>query len=207
MDDARRILQLAAEHRTPISLRAGADNAVLGDMVRVEQAGLVIDGGEARFETGTDWCVWFTFESNSYRFDASVLETGVTLPNRAQGGVLLGFIDGWSSEQAQSQPVALRLFAPNGASFEVGEEDTHWVEAALDRIAFTLPASSPMAFVEGSAVRLEIAALPQPAIGLDGKVLRRTVSEGHFLYELSIESVSDPDAWREKISQLETPSP
>jgi hypothetical protein len=206
VDDARQILQLAAEHRTPVSLRAGAANAVLGDMVRVEQAGLVIDGGEARFEPGSDWCVWFTFESSSYRFDASVLETGVMLPNRAQGGVLLGFIDGWSSEQAQHQTVTLRLFAPNGASLAVGEEDTHWVEATLDRIAFTLPANSPIAFVEGSVVRLELAALPRPAIGLGARVLRRTVSEGHFLYELAIESVSDPAAWREKLSQLETPA-
>ncbi len=171
-------------------------------MVRVEQAGLVIDGGDIRFEQGTDWCVWFTFDSRSYRFDASVLETGVALPNRAQGGVLLGFIDGWSSENAPGPQVAMRLFTPTGASFAFDEADTHWVEATLDRIAFTLPANNPMAFVEGTALRLELGADSQPTLNLGTRVLRRTISEGHCLYELAVDSVSDPESWREKLAQI-----
>jgi hypothetical protein len=203
MDDARRVLQMAAEMRTPISLSTGDDRGVLAELVRVEPGGVVVDGGDNCFPTGTDWRGWFSFGGRSYRFTASVLELGAMLPNRTQSGVLLGYIDGWSSEQATTRSVTLTVFGPGGLPLPIGKDAARCVEASPKRLAFTLPADSPVAFVEGGTVQVEICLTEQAPIGLSACVVSRVETEGHALYALVIETVSDPQSWRSLLTTLE----
>ena len=93
MSDPRELLEQAAESRQTLQLRSKDGEWVSGRVLRIERAGIVVALETPSFSNGEDVRAWITLEGQSYTFSASVLRSGVPIPDRSGAGLLLGYLD------------------------------------------------------------------------------------------------------------------
>jgi hypothetical protein len=206
MEDPRRILEQAAERRVACEIlpRSGGWNR--GQVVRVEPGGVVVHAPSIRLSGGEDVRCWFSLEGTPRSFEASVIRTGVSVPDRSQFGILLGFIDGWTVGERPSagdQGLDLLIVPPNGPSISLVHGPGRLVELGVDGLSFTLPADHTLVFVEGAGTRLGFASQDGPEQQVEARVSSVLAGETHMLYHLEVTGIDDPESYRHMIDALQ----
>jgi hypothetical protein len=206
MDDPRRILDAAAEARAAVEIlprqgSAGAQSALRGQVVRIERGGVVV-AASGPLASGVDLRCWMTVAGRSYTFEASVLRAGVSVPDRSQHGVLLGFVDGFRPADGEAGRLVLEVVAPGGGSASLTEGDVRIVELQPEEWTISAPTAFRLVFVEGGAVRLRIATPDRAPLEVGATVRAIAHGPGHLLYRLGIGSVADADAYRQVVAAV-----
>jgi hypothetical protein len=200
MDDPRRVLETAAEARAPCEIlpRRGAWRR--GVVVRVERGGVVLSLEGAAPDAGADLRCWLSVGGTPWTFEASVLRSGVPVPDRSQGGVLLGFIDQFRRADGGGGGLVLEVVPPTGGPIGLLAGAVQIVELLPDE--WTVGASNrfPLVFVQGGGVRLRVGLPDRAPLELAARVRHHTAGEGHVLYRLSIEEVEDPERYGETLA-------
>ncbi|MGB0638780.1 MAG: hypothetical protein ACPGTU_05580 [Myxococcota bacterium] len=203
--DPRRILEEAAQHRQTCQIQVRGERWIKGQVVRVERGGLVIVSDERRFVGGEDLRVWLNFELKQYTFQASVIRSGVPVPERNQDGLLLGFIDNWTESASESSGKAgyvVELVPANGPAISLLEAPVRLVELVIDGLSFTVPDDFKLIFVESGTVTVRIEVPGSESLNIHARVGALSAGEGYRLYGLEFEKVEDPDAHRKVVDQL-----
>ncbi len=201
MDDPRRLLDSAAASRTSVEVMPRNGAWRRGELTRVERGGVVlrVAGGLA---AGTDVRCWLTIEGQPYTFEASVLRTGVPVPDRSQDGVLLGFLDGFRRADPRPDAVTLEVIPHNGGPVSLTTGAAQIVDLSPSEWTVATALDFPLVFVEQGAVRLRIGLPDRAPMELSAKVHAMRHGEGHLLYSLRVEHVDDPERYREMIADL-----
>jgi hypothetical protein len=202
MEDPRRILEAAAESRLAVEVLPRGAAVMRGTFVRVERGGVVLAVAGSPPAAGTDLRCWLSVEGESWTFEASVLRSGVPVPDRGQGGVLLGFIDGWRKTEAGGGHLVLEALPPNGGPVSLTEGEVRLVDLHPEEWLVTVPSGFPLVFVEGGAVRLRLGAPGRAPMEVGAEVRELTRSHGHLLYRLGIVAVEDQQRYAEIVAAL-----
>ncbi len=202
MDDPRRILEAAAEGRVTVDVLPRNGAAQRGQLVRVERGGVVLALATTPPAAGTDVRVWLTVNGTPWTFEASVLRAGVPVPDRSQGGVLLGFIDGWNRAEGTGPRVVLEALPPTGGPVSLVDGAMRIVELHPDEWLVSVPADFHLVFVEGGALRLRLGTPDRPAMIVGAVVKELAQSHGHLLYRFGIQEVENGERYAELVAAV-----
>ena len=202
MDDPRRILEAAAESRCAVEVLPRGAAVMRGQVVRVERGGLVLSVSGSPPSAGTDLRCWLSVEGESWTFEASVLRSGVAVPDRSQGGVLLGFIDGWRKSEAAAGGLVLEALPPTGGPVSLTQGEVRLVDLHPDEWLVSAPSAFPLVFVEGGALRLRLGVPDRAPMEVGAEVRELTRSHGHLLYRFGITAVENPERYGEIVAAL-----
>lgn len=199
MEDPRRILEAAAEQRLSCEVLPRGGTWLAGRVMRVERGGVVLLLPRP-IQAGSDVRCWMTIDGQSYTFEASVLRTGVPVPDRSQDGVLLGFLDGWRKADRMPGTLVLDVLPPTGGPVSLIHGQARVVDMSPAEWTVTAPLAFPLVFVEQGSVRLRIGLPDRAPMEISARVKTLSRGEGHLLYALQIENVEDRDRYRELLN-------
>lgn len=202
MDDPRRLLETAAEQRLACEVLPRRGTWRRAQVIRVEKGGLVLRLVGDAPAAGTDVRCWIRIDGVPYRFEASVLRVGVPVPDRSQGGVLLGFLDGWQRADQGSGALVLEVVPPNGSPVSLVDGEARIVDLSPAEWTVSTPSRFTLVFVEQGAVRLRLGAPDRAPMEVRARVHRLAHADGHLLYALHIEDVGDPTTYQELVDVL-----
>jgi len=205
--DPRRILEEAAQNRQACEIQVRGEGWIRGQVVRVERGGLVITAQDRRFVGGEDLRVWLALDAKYYTFHASVIRSGVPVPERSQDGLLLGFIDNWTISETDSQTHTpdghvVELVPANGPAISLLKDPVRLVELAIDGLSFSVPDDFKLIFVESGSITVRMAVSGVAPIDIQARVGDLSAGEGYRLYGLYFEGVEDGDRHRELVDHL-----
>lgn len=206
MEDPRRILEQAAERRVACEILPRSGGWSRGQVVRVEPGGVVVHAPDLRLTGGEDVRCWFTLDTTPRSFEASVIRTGVPVPDRSQYGVLLGFIDGWTAGEpppTSDHGLDLCILPPNGPGISLVRGPGRVVELSVGGLSFTLPSDHIMVFVEGAGTTLRFTMPGEEGQEVGARVRSVLAGESHMLYHLEIVGIEDPEAYRHVVHALQ----
>ncbi len=206
MEDPRRVLEQAAERRVTCEVLPRRGGWSRGQLLRVEPGGIVISVPGLHLSGGEDLRCWFNLDGTPRTFEASVIRTGVPLPDRSQNGVLIGFIDCWTQAETRSQAdhgLDLRILPPNGPGISLLEGPGRLMELGVDTLSFTLPADHILVFVEGGGLLLGLAMPGEPQQQVGARVRSVVSSDTHLLYQLAVQDAEDPETFRRVVTALQ----
>jgi hypothetical protein len=199
--DPRRILETAAEGRVACEVlpRGGAWTG--GQFVRVERGGVVMRLA-ASVSSGTDVRIWMTVAGQPWTFEASVLRAGVSVPDRSQNGVLLGFIDAFRPADAQSGELILEVLPHNGGPVSLVSGAARVVDLTPTEWTISTPRDFGLVFVAQGAVRLRIGLPDRAPMELAARVEALRPGDGHLLYAFRIATVEDSERYRALVTGM-----
>lgn len=171
-------------------------------VLRVERGGVVLRTLGPPLEGGADVRCWVRVDGVPYTFEASVLRSGVPIPDRSQAGVLLGFLDGWRRADDGRGGLVLEALPANGRPVDLLDGEARLVDLHPDEWTLTAPTRFTLVFVEGSAVRLRLGLPDRAPLEVGARVRRLSRGDGHLLYGLSIERVEDPARYGELLAAV-----
>jgi hypothetical protein len=204
--DPRRILEEAAQHRQACEVQVRGEGWIRGQIVRVERAGLVVTASDRRFIGGEDLRVWLAVDSKYYTFHASVIRSGVPVPERSQDGLLLGFIDNWtisdSDTEERTQGHTVELVPINGPAISLLDAPVRLVELAIDGLSFSVPDEFKLIFVESGAITVRLGVQGTKPVDIQARVGDLSAGEGYRLYGLYFEGVEDAERHRSLVDEL-----
>ncbi|HJN78081.1 MAG TPA: hypothetical protein QGF58_29475 [Myxococcota bacterium] len=161
--------------------------------MRVESVGVVLVCPDHGCSSGEDLRVWFRHEAHTYTFDASILRTGVPVPDRSGHGLLLGFIDGFSEEAPTTAgELSLEVLPPQGRGVDLLGGDAHIVEISVDELSFVVDEGVALKFVAGGRVRLRFTGAGEPVMAT-ARVDTLSRGDHHYLYGLSYQEVDSQE--------------
>lgn len=202
--DPRRILQEAAGRRIGCELLSRDGECTQGIIVRVERGGVVLTTPTKRFVGGEDVRVWLSMDGQPYTFEASIIRTGVPVPDRTQDGLLIGFIDRW--KECADAPAAegrlVEMVPPNGPAVSLLKPPVRLVEVKPAGLSFVVPLNFTLVFVESGTQRIRLGISGVPILEVSAKVRALAQGDDYLLYHLSIEDVPDQDLYRVIIDGL-----
>ena len=192
MLDARTVLDDAARSRLPARLRTRNGSWAEASFVRVERSGVILttDAGIAQ---GEEVLVWFAASDGAYTFEASVLRSGVPVPDRGINGLLLGFIEGFAAAQPEAEPaegLQIEVLPSHGRGLRLFGDSARLVDLRPQELSFAVPSGVALKFVEGSTVRGRFSANDEQTV-VDAEVRELTPTEGHCLYALRFTGVGE----------------
>lgn len=203
--DPRRVLEEAADRRLPCELMLRRGGWVRGTLLRVEKGGVVIGAPGRRFVGGEDVRVWLALDDRPFTFEASVIRVGVPVPDRSQDGLLLGFIDRFTEGPARG-PVStdrlVQLLPPAGPPISLLSPPAALVDLAIDGLAFTVPSTYKLVFVENGTVGVRLGAPGLPPTEVHARVVTLAPGDGYLLYGLIFEDIDDAEAHRRVVDAL-----
>ena len=208
--DPRRILEEAAQHRQACEIQVRGEGWIRGQIIRVERGGLVVTAADRRFVGGEDARIWLAVESKYYTFQASVIRSGVPVPERSQNGLLLGFIDNWAESESrspESKPESssgqmVELVPSNGPAISLLQDPVRLVDLAIDGLSFSVPDDFKLIFVESGSITIRMGLTGSDAVEVHARVADLSAGEGYRLYGLRFEGVDDPDRLRHLIDAI-----
>ena len=159
-----------------------------------------------RLSGGEDVRCWFNLDSTPRSFEASVIRTGVPVPDRSQYGVLLGFIDSWTiggEATQQDHGFELSILPPNGPGISLLHGPGRLMELTVDAISFTLPADHILVFVEGAGTRLRLAMPGDDPQEVNARIDSVLAGETHVLYHVEVRGIEDPERYRQLVTALQ----
>ena len=208
MSDPRELLEQAAESRQTLQLRSKDGEWVSGRVLRIERAGIVVALETPSFSSGEDVRAWITLEGQSYTFSASVLRSGVPIPNRSGAGLLLGYLDDFQADApAPDKPrtqtsAQIEVLPAKGRGLFLLGGDVRLVDLSVTQLAFAVPQSTALKFVQGGKVRVRFTPEGGPAYLVDGEIRRLVPGDGHYLYGLHFDVVQDAQHHLQVISDF-----
>lgn len=201
-DDPRRVLERAAESRARLELLPRDGAWRVAEVVRVERGGVVVRVPGGGLQSGRDLRCWLAVERVVYTFEASVLRVGVSVPDRSQNGVLLGFLDGWRVAPEGGGHAVLEVVPANGRPVSLLDGAVSIVDVTPEEWTVAAPRDFALVFVEQGAVRLRVGTPSRAPLEVKARVHRLSRGDGHLLYGLHVEEVDDLDRYREIVEAV-----
>lgn len=212
MDDARRILDDAVRERRPCRVARLEGAWTPATLVGLEQAGLVVVVPNHGMRGGEEVRLWFEEQGRPLYFEASVLRTGVPVPDRSAHGLLLGFLAPVPVPLPVPVPETKVAASAGGApllevrvaagTVSLLAAPVQVVSLAPDRLEFQVPRSYTVVFPEQSVLRLRLGARPSDAYEARGRVDAAVAGDGHVLYRVAIEEVERADLHQQAVPAL-----
>ncbi len=201
--DPRRALEEAAQERLDCELFVRGGGVVQGTFSRVERGGVVVTVRGGAVPAGSDVRVWYAAGGRACSFVASVLRTGVPVPDRSQNGLLLGFIDQWRDRPVTGERGReLALVPPSGPPISLLDPPVRLLQLGLDGLSFTVPADYTLVFVEQAGFELRLSAAGHEPARVHGIVRTLVREAGHMLYEVRFADADDPERLRRVVDLL-----
>jgi hypothetical protein len=210
MEEPRKALEQAAERRVACEVLPRRGGWSRGQIVRVEPSGVVLNVPGLRLTCGEDLRCWFSLDGQPRSFEASVIRTGVPIPDRSQFGLLLGFIDGWrvgAEGSSTEHGLDLSILPPNGPGLSLVHGPGRLVEISVAGLSFTLPAGNVLVFVEGCATRLRLCLPGEPDQEVEARIHSVHPGETHMLYRVDFLGIRDVGAFRKGVHALQDDPP
>ena len=163
------------------------------------ERGMVIITAEGRLPAvGTQLQLWLRAEGSVYVFRSSVLRIGVSVPERSQQGLALGFLSG----RKMTLPTHLQLsvLLPDGSELLLQQNNCSGVELKTDEVLLALEPDSRLLLSDRSRCRLEIKSTTERE-QIHCRVLGVLRAGEIFLCQLRIEDISDPEVHRRMVEQ------
>jgi hypothetical protein len=215
VDDARRILDDAVRERRPCRVARLEGAWTPATLVGLEQAGLVVVVPNHGMRGGEEVRLWFEEQGRPLYFEASVLRTGVPVPDRSGHGLLLGFLapvpvpvpvplpvpGAGPTAPAMAGAPLLEIRVASG-TVSLLAAPVQVVSLAPDRLEFQVPRSYTVVFPEQSVLRLRLGARPSDAYEARGRVNAALSGDGHVLYRVTIEEVERADLHQQAVPAL-----
>ena len=176
-----------------------------GHFVRVDKAGVVLIVPGLGLSGGEDVRVWFSMDEEPRSFEAAVLRAGVPVPDRSQDGLMLGFIDGWKSENPeaiQTDGTRLQILAPNGKGLDLLSGESRLVDISTSEMAFAVPQEVALKFVEGGSLQVTYKEGDAQHC-VTGRIRKLAPGEGHFLYALRFDGIENEKAHLDAVESLQ----
>ncbi|MCP4808619.1 MAG: hypothetical protein GY913_08335 [Proteobacteria bacterium] len=192
------ILDEAARQRCGCQLRVRRGSWTPGAFVRVDNSGVILKAEGLTLHGGEDVHVWFQHEGRTCTFDASVLRTGVPIPDRSSNGLLLGFIDSFvdgTDERPETDggpELALEVLPPNGRGIDLFGPGCQIMVLGVDELTFSISRDQALKFVEGGRIRVRFRGVGEDLVAT-GRVQALSASDGHYLYGVHFEAVENPE--------------
>ncbi len=206
MSDPRALLEQAAQGRQTLQLRSKDGEWVSGRVLRIERAGIVVALETPSFSSGEDLRAWITLDGKSYTFSASVLRSGVPIPDRSGAGLLLGYLDEFQADTpAPASPrtknsAQIEVLPAKGRGLRLLGSDVRIVDLSVTQLAFAVPQRIALKFVQGGKVRVRFTPEGEDPYLVDAEIRRLVAGEGHYLYGLHFDGVQDPQHHLQVIS-------
>jgi hypothetical protein len=200
--DPRRVLEAAADQRARVELLPREGAWRVGEVVRVERGGVIVRIHGPVPDTGRDIRCWLRVDGAAYTFDASVLRVGVSVPDRSQSGVLLGFVDHWQAAPEGRHHMVLEVVPANGRPVSLIDGAVRLVELGPAEWTVAAPADFGLVFVEQGSVRLRIGTPDRPPVEVHARVQRLARGDGHLLYGLHVEEVEAGERYQELVEAI-----
>ena len=131
------------------------------------------------------------------------------VPERSQDGLLLGFIDNWTTAESKGTTTRtvptghkVELVPANGPAISLLDDPVRLVELAIDGLSFSVPDDFKLIFVESGAITVRLAVPGVQAVDIQARVGDLSAGEGYRLYGLYFEGVEDGDRHRSLVDQL-----
>lgn len=192
--DPRTTLDNAAQQRLTCQVMPVGGVWTDGVFVRVDKAGVVVVAPGIGLKGGEDVRVWFSVDETSCSFEASVLRSGVPVPDRSQDGLMLGFIDGWKEQQEVNfkldRALELVIIPANGRGLDLVGGDCKLVDISASELTFTVASGVALKFLEGGEVGVQLV-VDGASLMASGVVKKLAPTAGHFLYGLEFIDVQD----------------
>ena len=198
MSDPRRILKRASEQRVSVDFLPKGGTRTTGTIISVEHGSIVASLEDRNVFSGVEIKCWFKVDGKEYSFEASVIRTGVPVPNRSQNGVMFGYIDQWR-QGAQDTSLQIEVLLPNGPALRIDKKPSRLVELSLKELTFVVPSNFPLVFAHQGAVNLRMRS-DQRTVLLKARVKDLIQKEGVVFYVFSFEAVDDSDRLREFVA-------
>lgn len=202
MSDPRRVLEQAAELRAAVELLPRKGTFARGTIIRMERGGVVVTVAGEVPAAGTDVRAWLTVAGAAYTFEASVLRVGVPVPDRSQGGVLLGFVDGFRRAEPHGDALVLEALPPKGRPVPLLAGDVRLVDLHPDEWTVSAPSDFRLVFAEKGLLRLRLGAGNRAPMEVGATVSEVRRGDAHLLYHLQIRDVEDPERYRDTVAAL-----
>jgi hypothetical protein len=166
----------------------------------VEKGGVVMVAPDLR--SGADVQCWLTVDGVAYSFEASVLRTGVPVPDRSQDGVMLGFLDAWRRAARPPSGLVVEVLPATGGPVSLLHSEARIVELGSQEWTITTPSHFALVLVQHGQVRLRIALPDQSPMEIGARVMTMSHGDGHLLYALQITQVDDPHRYQQMLTGL-----
>jgi hypothetical protein len=176
----------------------------------VEAGGVVLLAPGLRLAGGEDLRCWFSLDGMARSFEASVIRTGVAVPDRSQFGVLLGFIDGWridAEDASAGHGLDLLILPPNGPGISLVHGPGRLMELGVEGLSFTLPAANTLVFVQGGRTRLHLCCPGEPDQEVEARIRSTHAGDARLLYHVEFLGLQDPGAFRRLVHALQGERP
>ena len=192
-EDPRRILDKGAQARAACHLLPKGASAVAGTLVRVERGGVVVSVPLRTIPNGVDVRAWVPLDPDTWTFHATVLRNRLSVPDRSQEGLLLGYIDRFSREEGAGAMSGRRLdlIPSSGRGVSLLRPPARVVQLGLDGLTFTLPAASKLVFVENAEMQVVLADRAVGVCAARARVRGLARVDSALLYDLEWLDVDD----------------
>ena len=197
--DPRRCLEDAASLRLVCEVLSRCGRCAQGKFLRVERGGAVLSISEGAFTGGEDIRVWFSMEGRQYTFEASVIRVGVPIPDRTQDGLLIGFIDRWSTVDESANKAdghVIEVLPPNGPAISLRRHPIRMLDITVLGLSFAAPLDFNLVFVEQGTMSMRLGLSNTPTEEVSCRVSTLARGDDHLLYHVQFEAVPDPDLHR-----------
>ena len=117
---------------------------------------------------------------------------------------MLGFIDGWRSEEPvsnQEDTTLLEVLPPNGRGLNLLGGEVRLVEISAAEMAFAVPQEIALKFVEGAVFQVHYKE-GGASHRISGTIRKLAPGEGHLLYALSFDAIENENAHLEAVESL-----
>jgi hypothetical protein len=202
MDDPRRILERAAEARAAVEVvpRGGAWSRAT--VVRVERGGIVLSFQGSSPAAGTDLRCWIRVDGQAFTFEASVLRAAVPVPDRTQGGALLGFLDGFRRANPARGGLTIEALPATGGAVNLVDGLVRVVEVDPRTWSVAAPAEFSLVFAHQGRLRLRFGTDDRAPMEVEAVVSSVSRGESEIFYGLTIGGVEDRERYAELITAV-----
>lgn len=202
MDDPRRILERAAEERVFVEVVPRGGAWTRAAVVRVERGGVVLAFPGASPAAGTDLRCWLRLAGDAFTFEASVLRAAVPVPDRTQGGALLGFLDGFRRAEAPHGGIVIEALPATGGAVSLVDGRVRIVEIDARAWSVAAPAEFQLVFAHRGTLRLRLGTADRAPMEVEAVVSSVSRGDAEILYGLTIGAVEDRDRYAELVEAV-----
>lgn len=214
MDDYRRWLEQAVEERRPCRLARPGGDWCAAVLCRLETTGVVVNAPGHGLRGGEEVRLWLDDGGRPMHFEASVLRSGVPVPDRGPHGLLLGFL---APVSVAAEPIAratatpapaaapaavLDILLPSGAPLSLLSSSAQVLDVGPDHVDFQVPRQFLLVFPEDGTVRLRIGPDASTTTEARARVRRAVAGEAWLVYGLELVAVERVDVLHQALPAL-----
>lgn len=168
----------------------------------MEPNGVIVNVPGHGLRGGEEVRIWFEDQGGSRLYEATVLRTGVQVPDRGDTGLLLGFLSSVpapvTAKPTGPIPVVEVRFA-TGAPLSLLSPPIDLMRLEVGYLEIQVPRQFTVVFANEGSLRLRVGVDAERATEAKGRVRLAATSDAHLMYRIDIEQIEDGEAWQRAV--------